>query len=386
MQRRGLGKVYQKTYRDSKGKLRKCETYSYRWNHNGKTYHIHTGSLDKAVADQGLREKLTEIGRGLPPGTAAERLRWADARLLLCSRYKTRGQNLKTLAKNLRHLDLAFAGMRMLQIDALEIARYIEKRKDYGAAEATIDVELAMLKCAFNLCWRMKAGLQRDHVPYIPLFKPNNIRQVSISPAQVAELLAEIPDLDVRDAVEFTSITGWRADSDVLTRRWEHVSFEGDVIELVAGTGKSKKMRLFPIIKGSRVRELLEHRRAITPEGCPLVFHRKGKPIRNYRRLWTNALAVLAERHKDWHVEKWVRHVLRYGAVEEWLASGVNSEAICKIVGMTPEMLTRYHILDREKAQAAGKKYEAHLERRRREGVAGDIERENILAFGKKKA
>lgn len=384
MQRRGLGKVYQKTYRDRRGKTRTCETWSYRWNHNGKTYYINTGSLDRAVADQGLREKLAEIGRGLPPGTAAERLRWEDARLLVVSRYKTRGQNLRTLAKNLRHLDAAFAGMRMLQIDALEIARYIEKRKAYGAAEATMDVELALLKTSFNLCWKLRAGLQRDHVPYIPLFKPNNIRQISISPAQVAELLLEIPDLDVRDAVEFTAITGWRADSDVLTRRWEHVSFEGDVIELVAGTGKSKKMRLFPMLKGTRIRALMEHRRAITPEGCPWVFHRKGKFIEDYRRRWTNALAVLGKRHKDWHVEKWVRHVLRYGAVEEWLASGVNSEAICKIVGMTPEMLSRYHILDREKALAAGKKYEAHLERRRREAAAADIERENVLPFGKK--
>lgn len=388
--------MFQKTYRDRKGKLQKTASWSYKYNQDGRTYYVHTGSLNRAVADQGLREKLASMGRGLPPGNAAERLRWEDASLLIVNDYRVKAQNLDRLGAALRHLDSSFAGMKLLKIDAAAIQAYIVKRiskktdtpPGEGAAAGTVNLELAALKRAFRLSVIMRQGLLWDHVPHIQMLPLHNIRQDSITPAQLYALL-DTPAMrkhpDVRDLIEFAGITGWRARSDVLSRRWVDVKWARNIIELESGKSKGKKMRLFPIPPGSRLRAMLERRRAGTPESCEWIFHRKGKRMRNFIHVWEKAIAELAVLHPDWHVERIIRHTLRYGAVDNWLDSGTNTEAICKIVGMTPQILSRYHIMSDQKAAAAGAGLEKLLDRRIAEGAAPDVERV-VLPFtaGKK--
>ncbi len=398
---RGTGRTYRAVYYDKMGRRHKCNTHSLEWSIGGKQYRMSSRSTDESVAKQMLREKLTEIGRGLPAGIGAERLKWEDLRLLIWNDYTKKGQDLSGLEDRLNHLETVFKNNYVLSITAIRIDAYaahrVAKKEDDptrkasepigdGAAPATVNLELKTIKRMFNLGWKKKAGLLRDHVPEIELLKEHNIRQGVITPAQMAELLPCILDRDVRELVEATFLMGWRADSDMLTRRWPHIHFQRGVIELMEGEGKARTRRLFPMPLGSRLREIIDGFRARTPQDCPYVFNRKGRRILAYRRAWHAALRRLHKLHPDWECLSWVRHRMRYSAVDHMLDAGISAQQVSKMVGMGAAILSRYHQLTDRNVARAGKQYEEYMLERRAEGVVPDIERENVLPFaaGKK--
>jgi hypothetical protein len=347
-----------------------------------------------------LREKLTEIGRGLPAGIGAERLKWEDLRLLIWNNYTLKKQDLDSLEDRLNHLETEFKNNYILSITPSRIEAYAARRvraknavdsegrpnPGDGAAAGTVNLELATLKRMFNLGWRKNAGLLRSHVPEIELLPLHNIRDGVITPAQMDELLLQFRDPVVRDIVEVTFLTGWRADSDVLTRRWSHVLWDRDALKVEEGEGKARKRRLFPMPRGSKLRKIIEGCRARTPDDCPWVFNRNGRRVASYRRAWKSALRRLAKLHPDWDCERWIRHRMRYSAVDHMLDGGISAQQVGKMVGMGAVMLSRYHQLTERNLAQAGARYEAYMAERRAEGVAAEIERDNVLPFaaGKK--
>jgi hypothetical protein len=351
----------------------------------GKQKRIHTGELDKERAEQLRREKLVDLGRGLPPGMQCERTTYEQLKVLIEAHYTNEGGNLKTLASTLRALDKEFAGNRATSITYERCIKYRAERKRQGRAISTINREMACLNKMFTLGVKCRLLLETHH-PHVDLPNPHNRRTGVITPAQMREFLPLFKNPNVRDTVEVTYITGWRSDSDILTRRREHVRMLERAFVLDDGEGKAKELRAFPIHPGGRLEEILLRRLREAPEGCPWIFYRtegryRGHQIKDYRYDWDKAIAKLAELHPDWKCEGWIRHRMRYSAITEYLDIGtIQAVQVAKMIGMSARMMARYHHLTRTNLANAGAAIEAS---NRMRGLA-EAEPNHILPFAKK--
>lgn len=91
---------------------------------------------------------------------------------------------------------------------------------------------------------------------------------------------------------EVAYLTGGRTKSEIVTRQWKHVDpKDGGWLRLEPGEGKNKKGRMFPLFP--QLRAVLDRQRAYTNAVTvksgriiPWVFHRDGKPIKDYKNAW----------------------------------------------------------------------------------------------------
>ncbi len=87
-------------------------------------------------------------------------------------------------------------------------------------------------------------------------------------------------------------LTGWRR-SEILSLQWRQVDWNGRVVRLDPGTTKNRDGRSFPFTAAlERLLKDQEAERDRLKEGgtiVPLVFHRRGKVIRDFRGAWETA-------------------------------------------------------------------------------------------------
>lgn len=357
---RGAGSIGPRSYRNRRGRRKLTKTlYITYWVGNVKHREpAHTDDYDVAFAL--LVQRLNAIGRGLPAGLRAQKLTFEDlARFIRRSYEEKKNRSGSRLEQHLKHLERFFgAKAPALSITASRVVDFKLARRKQGAAEATINRELAALKRAFRVGAKL-GELLLEHVPSIELTPEDNARQGVITPVQMAEFLGFFKPQLAR-VLEVSYITGWRAFSEVLTRQWSHVHWEEGVLVLEQGEGKARKERKFPLFP--RLRALLEAQRRWTEEeerkhgiSIPWVFHHwRGQPIRHYRRSWIAACRQLAKARPEWRPQEWIRHRMRYSAVENLLAAGFAEADICKMVGMSRATLHRYHHLHEANLARAG--------------------------------
>jgi integrase len=178
------------------------------------------------------------------------------------------------------HLTPFFEGRRLSVIDKREVQQYIADRLDAGATNASINRELTILKRAFTL-----AEIPR---PAFRMLRDYNTRQGFFEADQLAAVLAHLLEA-LRPVIRFAAITGWRVRSEVLPLEWRHVDLRAGEVRLDLGTTKNQEGRTFPLTDA--LRTLLTERKTLAdaPKAsgviCPWVFHRHGKPIRDFQRL-----------------------------------------------------------------------------------------------------
>jgi len=201
-----------------------------------------------------------------------------------------RRRSLDVVERRIRkHVGPVFARRRASTISTSDIRRYVANRQEAGASNAEINRELAALKRAFTL------GVQAGKVltcPHIPMLQENNIRAGFFEREQFEAVRDRLPE-PLRAVVMFMYLTGWRI-SEVLGLQWRHVDFEAGAVRFDVGTTKSGEGRQFPFT--NELRALLERQRdyAATVQRtqgivCPWVFHRNGKPIRDFYGAWRTA-------------------------------------------------------------------------------------------------
>lgn len=95
---------------------------------------------------------------------------------------------------------------------------------------------------------------------------------------------------------------------------------------------------------------MLERRLAKRRLDCPFIFHRKGKPIGDFRKVWARACAIEKLRGR-------IVHDLRRSGVKHLITAGIDPHTVMAFSGhRTGSMLRRYHIIRTEDLRRAAER------------------------------
>ncbi len=340
---RGQGFVYQPTYTDKRtGERKTAATWWLQYSIRGKRYRESSGSSNRNVAIKLLKDRIGAAAQGKPVGPSIDRTRFEDLARMLIEDYRANGRrSTDRVEGSIKHLRAFFANEVAIDITSDRITSYIKYRRDEGAAAATINRELAALSRAFRLAARAGRVALR---PEITLLRENNRRKGFFEPDQYAALLQHLPDY-LKPVIQTAYITGWRIQSEILTRQKHHVDLDAGWLRLEPGEGKSGEGRNFPLIPGLRevLERQLEGTRALereTGQIVPWLFHKNGKRLGSFRKAWATACkkAGLAGRSQ---------HDFRRTAVRNLERAGVPRSAAMAMVGhRTESIYRRYAIAD----------------------------------------
>jgi len=245
---------------------------------------------------------------------------------------------------------------RAAHVTTADINTYIVSRQSEGAANASINRELAALKRAYSLA--MRSSPPRVHVrPYIPMLEENNTRTGFFEEHQFRAVQAALPII-YQGVVGFAYITGWRVAAEVLPLQWHQVDFGVGTVRLEPGTTKNKEGRTFYMTP--ELRATLEGQRAASDalqrtQGAiiPWVFHRNGEPIKGFRKAWKAACIAAGCPGR-------IPHDFRRTAVRNLERAGVPRSTAMKMVGhKTESVYRRYAIVDQQMLREGSEKYAA---------------------------
>jgi integrase len=299
-----------------------------------------------------LKRRHGEIAQGRLVGSQVEKTTFEELGEMLKTGYKVNGlRSVDRAERSVAHLTGFFEGYRALDITPDRVSAYIRWRLEGKppAKLATIRNELAALTRMFTL------GCRAGKVPMRPAFpsiRVENTRSGFFEEEALAAVVEKLPE-DLRPVIEFTYLTGWRI-GEVRSLTWRQVNFKAGVVRLEPGTTKNDEGRTFPFAALPSLEALLRaqhaHTRAIERERgevIPWVFHRAGRPIRNFHMAWRRACrrAGVPGRYV---------HDLRRTAVRNFERAGVPRSVAMKLSGHKTESIYRRYAIVSEADLAEG--------------------------------
>ncbi len=347
-----MGSLYKRKQKLSNGDVRELPTWWIKYYQGGRAVRESTGTTKETVARRVLRTREGDVERGIPVNPRMGRVTFEEAATDLLNDYSTNGK--KSLEHVRRRIAIGlkptFRGKRLISITTAEIRAYVADRQHAGAANATINRELAALKRMFTLA--VQAG-KLHAKPHIPMLRENNVRRGFFEADQFEAVCQHLPDA-LRPVVRFAYLTGWRLTSEILPLEWRQVDWQGRVVCLDPGTTKNRDGRSFPFtaaLERLLTAQFAEHER-LRAEGriVRCVFHRDGARIKNFRRAWLSACKAAG-------VPGHILHDFRRTAVRNLERAGVSRSAAMAMVGhKTESIYRRYAIVDAAVLrEAAGK-------------------------------
>lgn len=284
--------------RGTGGPYLRGKTWWLRFHVGGRKLRISTGlqggspgKPPKAVT-QAWAEKLAELGRGnlaaLETGVT-----WETLESTLVTFYRAQGQpaSLRNALDRLPHWRKVFAGRRASEITEEAIRAHAVTRRDVdGAAVATVNLELRLIRRAFRLL-RKRA----PNPPEIQQLPGARVRQGTV-PDEMREAAEARMSPWTAAAVLFLRLTGWRT-SDACRLGWATVDWGAYLIRLE--TSKTGEPRFYAFRRYRRLAALLRLQRTrqraaglITPWVFPARDGKQMKPA-NLRNAWTRARAAV---------------------------------------------------------------------------------------------
>lgn len=214
------------------------------YSRHGRAYSESTHTSDPRLAERLLRARLaTKDEDFLEPKTRRTRVDELADDLVREYRINNRRSigNLETRWK--KHLQPFFGGMRAVQVNPADLARYVDERQQQGAANGTINRELAVLQRAFYLGRQQR---KLSAVPAFPHLVENNVRECYAEDAHCRKLVDYCPELWFRALVEGARTYGWRK-SELLNLRVKQVDLTDRSERLEPGTTKNREGRVVTI-------------------------------------------------------------------------------------------------------------------------------------------
>jgi integrase len=231
--------------------------------------------------------------------------------------------------------------------------QYIEYRQRAGAANATINRELEPLQRAFSLA--IENGVLA-FAPKFPSLSEDNARQIFFPRVDFLQVVANLrcrkkPDTDLQDFLQWFYYTGMRP-KEIKSLSWavlDREDREKPTIRLEAKNAKNRSGR--KLILEGELRIIIQRRLAARRLDCPLIFHRRGKPIGDYRKVWKNACQAVG---LVGGIKGYTPYDLRRTAVRNLIRAGVEESVAMKISGhRTRAVFDRYNITSDDDIQEA---------------------------------
>lgn len=257
---------------------------------------------------------------------------------LLEKNYELNGHaSLRNARYQWRHVLRLLGDSDSEKVRAGDIETYKAKRVKEGAARGTVNNELALLLRSYNLA-KQQELIYRS--PPIQKFRVHNARQGFVRPDVFWKIFAtlQVLDEDVADAFMCSYLLGWRRGM-VLGMTWSEVDVKAKRVQLPAQRCKNRKA-LTVTLEGETLK--LFQRRDGKRNG-EHVFHREGKPIRDFRGVWNRAR--VAAKVPDLRF-----HDSRRAFCVNAFAAGWSVNHIMAVGGWsTNSMVLRYGIPDEER-------------------------------------
>jgi integrase len=181
-------------------------------------------------------------------------------------------------------------------------------------------------------------------IPVIHLLHEANARKGFSEREQFETVLKYLPE-DLKPVVVTAYHTGWRVDSEILTRKRPHLDLKAGWLRLEPGETRNDDGRNFPVTQELRavLEEQVSKTRALelaTGQIIPWLFHLNGEPIKNFRCAWLSACKLPG-------VPGRLRHDFRRTACRNLERMGISRSAAMKMVGHKTEAIyRRYAIAD----------------------------------------
>ncbi|MGB7489102.1 MAG: site-specific integrase, partial [Thermoanaerobaculia bacterium] len=144
---------------------RQSRVWWVRYYRDGRRYEESSHSTKKTDAAALLKVREGDVAKGLPVTSEVGKLRFDEAAADVVTDYKVNGKrSLRDVETRIRlHLEPFFGGRRMASITTADVRRYVAHRQEEGAANASINRELAILKRSYRLAVQAGKLLHRPH-------------------------------------------------------------------------------------------------------------------------------------------------------------------------------------------------------------------------------
>ncbi len=328
---------------------------------NGRPRYETSRSTRETDAKRLLSLRLGQVVEGKCPAPEAQRATFGDLALDLENEYRANGRrSLAHLLMRITHLRRFFGPLRAANITTSEVQRYIIKRQEEGASNATVNRELAALKRMFNLAAKAtppKVG----RVPYIPMLQEDNARQGFFEYAEFEKVLAVLPEF-LRPVATFAYHTGWRK-SEIVNLTWEQVDLHTATVRLEPGTTKNRQARM--IFLTGELLDLIQRQREVRDRHYPdcawVFFHPNGRHagqrIKSGKRAWSAACRKAGLSDK-------LFHDFRRSAIRNMVRAGIPERVAMDLSGhKTRSVFERYNIVSETDRLEAANRLDQYLKK-----------------------
>ncbi|AOY60502.1 tyrosine-type recombinase/integrase [Desulfococcus multivorans] len=321
-------------------KQKGSKNYWIKYYHNGRAVRESAQSDKKIVAKRLLARREADIAQGKVPNIHLDKVGFEQLAENFINDYRVnQRKSIGRAAQSVSHLRRYFGTFKAPQITTSKINEYILQRIEGGAANATINRELAALKRMLNLGAQQTPPLV-DRVPHIPSLKENNTRKGFFEHSEFLALRDALPEY-LKNMVTFAYNSGWRF-NEITGLKWNNVDLDAGIVRLEAGETKNGEARTFYL--GLELLEVFKSqwqirkaREVITPYVFPNA-NGDGR-IKDIRGSWFKGCNKAG-------IGKRLFHDFRRTAVRNMVRAGIPERVAMMVTGhKTRSVFDRYNIV-----------------------------------------
>jgi len=350
------GSLYQPSYRDSNGNLKRSAVWWMQFYLPAQHLPVResTGCEDWDDALVALQRRVGSIA-GVQTNLRAETCYIGDLLQMVLDDYKAnnRASYADLKSKIDSRLNPFFGRIKARSLTTGHITSYQAARRREGAANASINRELAPLRRALSLGEQHVPKLVHSPLKWKKLVE-NNVREGILPDSRYEALRDALPDY-ARLAFVIAYHCGCRK-GELLAIPRERVDLAAGKIYLEAATTKNRTPRFLPIYGEMRayIEMQLAELDAKYP-ACRWLIHRDGRRIGDFEKAWSTATQLA-------RVPNLLFHDLRRTALTNMENAGVPRAVATAISGHKTEAVYRRYVIRRAEAiERAAAQMEAYL-------------------------